>query len=59
MNSRQRNALLIGLVAAGGFFAKYLSYPEPLREINNHWLSFAILSVAVAASAFVWLRREP
>ncbi len=55
MKASQRKVLIVSAIAVGCSLARYLSYPEGLRPLNNHWLSLAIIAAAVGASAFIWM----
>jgi hypothetical protein len=58
MNANQRKVLIVTPIAVGCLLAQYLSYPEWLRPLNNEWLSLAILTAAVGASAFIWMSSK-
>jgi hypothetical protein len=58
------NAVRLGVAGAtvivtGGLLAKYFSYSEELRPLQEQWLSLAILAASVGIAASLWFRRNP
>jgi hypothetical protein len=55
MNANQWKVLIVTPIVVGCLLARYLSYPESRRPLNNEWLSLTILAAAIGASAFIWM----
>ena len=58
MNAVQLGVAGATAVVTGGLLAKYLSYSEELRPLQDQWLSLAILAASVGIAASLWSGRR-